>query len=108
LLRKYISYFLLLTISLFIVPKEYIHDIYNHQDTRCFEHQQSSFEKAHIHCEILKYNTPHYCFSYQIFLLPFAFLQGTFSAFQLHSRFIQMLHHFDLRAPPIVAVFTSF
>jgi hypothetical protein len=90
-----------MTISLFIVPKEYIHDLYGHEDTRDNNQQQQTLEKAHRHCEILGYNTPHYTFQYKIFLLSVSFIQQTFLPHQQSSYIIPFYSYFNLRAPPL-------
>ena len=54
--KKYIALFCLLTISVFIVPKELIHSFYGHKDT--VDSYQNDNTKhigtPHRHCEILK------------------------------------------------------
>jgi hypothetical protein len=91
---------MLLTITLFVVPKEYIHDLYGHEDTRDISHQQQTFEKAHRHCEILGYNTPHYIFQYKIFLLSVSFIQQTIFINHHFTYIIPFSSYFNLRAPP--------
>ena len=98
--KKYISGFLLFTISLFIVPKEYFHDLAGHEDTRDIPGKDITFTNIHHHCEILNYNTPHYIFQYKVVLLPFTFFQQTINTFASPPYFISFFHHFDTRAPP--------
>lgn len=59
-IRKYIAVLFLLLISLFIVPKEFIHSFAGHEDTICFSHSGKAFEKQHHHCAILNFNAPLY------------------------------------------------
>jgi hypothetical protein len=88
------------TIAIFIVPREYFHDLNRHQDTRCFPHQQASFENTHRHCEILRYNTPHYIFQYKIFLLSVAFIGQTLPIINATSFQNLPSFYYYLRGPP--------
>ena len=100
-IRKYISLLLLLTICLFVVPKEYFHDLYGHEDTRdVSQQQQQALGKAHQHCEILGFNTPHYIYQYKIFLLSASFIQQTVFEKQQSNYIIPFSFYFNLRAPP--------
>ena len=98
--RKYLSLFLLLTICLFVVPKEYFHDLYGHIDTHDITQQQQTVGKIHQHCEILGFNTPHYIYQYKIFLLSASFIQQTIIEKQQSSCIIPFSFYFNLRAPP--------
>lgn len=46
-----------LVFSILLIPKEYIHDLYGHEDTPCGKHNESAphVEKKHTHCQILKF-----------------------------------------------------
>ena len=52
--KQYFSILLLVSFLPVLVPKEYIHDLFGHEDT--FENYQSALtiEKAHKHCSILQ------------------------------------------------------
>jgi len=101
--RKHISFLLLLTICLFVVPKEYFHDLYGHEDTKDITQQQQTLGKAHQHCEILGFNTPHYIFQYKIFLLSASFIQQIVFEKQQSVYIIPFSFYFNLRAPPAEA-----
>lgn len=66
-IKKYISYFLLVTFSWAIVPTHTLHEIFaDHNDTahdycaKFHAHLGLHVEKKHTHCEILKSTTPVY------------------------------------------------
>lgn len=73
--KKFIALFCLLTLSVFIVPKEFIHSLYGHKDTIdiIFKDHSKHFEKTHIHCSILKLETPLYHNDGAIYLLEVNF-----------------------------------
>lgn len=58
-LRSYIAIFLLMVISMVVVPKEFIHALYDHEDTPhdiCADHHKGiHVEPAHHNCELLKF-----------------------------------------------------
>lgn len=99
-LRQYIAVFFLLTISLFIVPKEYIHDIYGNDDTKDIQSKDASFTNTHHHCQILNYNTPNYIFQHKAFLLPVSFVEQAILPYRQFSYIIPFSTYFNLRAPP--------
>jgi len=53
-IKKYIPILLLASFLPFVIPKEYIHDLFGHEDTQ--DEYQSSLilEKHHTHCSILQ------------------------------------------------------
>jgi hypothetical protein len=99
-IRQYIAVFLLLTISLFIVPKEYIHDFYGHDDTRDIQSKETTLTNIHHHCQILNYNTPNYIFQHKAFLLPVSFIEQSVLTYRQFSYIIPFSTYFNLRAPP--------
>jgi len=57
-LRKYIGIVLLALMSFSVMPKEFIHDLYGHEDTidgECCRKGIIHVEKVHQHCEMLVY-----------------------------------------------------
>jgi len=98
--RKYIAILLLLTISLFIVPKEYIHDFYGHNDTQDISGKDITLNNSHHHCQILNYNTPNYIFQQKTFLLPVSFIEQSVLTYRQFSYIIPFSTYFNLRAPP--------
>lgn len=98
--RQYIVVFLLMTISLFIVPKEYIHDTYGHEDTKDIQSKDASLTNTHHHCQILNYNTPNYIFQHKAFLLPVSFIEQSILSYRQFSYIIPFATYFNLRAPP--------
>jgi hypothetical protein len=61
-LNKYIASFLICIFSFYIVPKEFIHVLYGHEDTA--DHSSAPPSKAplalgsrHIHCDLLNFET---------------------------------------------------
>ena len=89
-----------MTISLFIVPKEYIHDSYRHDDTHDIASKDITFTNIHHHCQILNYNTPNYIFQHKAFLLPVSFIEQSVLIYRQISFTIPFSTYFNLRAPP--------
>lgn len=60
--RSYIAIFLLAVISLVIIPKEFIHALYDHEDTPhnvCQDHPKGAhIETQHHHCDLLQFQVP--------------------------------------------------
>jgi hypothetical protein len=52
--NRYISILLLVSFLPFVIPKEYIHDLFGHEDTHDDYHPSLIFEKKHTHCSILQ------------------------------------------------------
>ncbi|MGD0709827.1 MAG: hypothetical protein ABR968_01455 [Bacteroidales bacterium] len=99
-IRQYIAVFLLLAISLFIVPKEYIHNFYGHDDTHDITSKDVTIANIHHHCQILNYNTPNYIFQHKAFLLPVSFIEQSILPYRQFSFIIPFSSYFNLRAPP--------
>ena len=89
-----------MTISLLIVPKEFIHDLYGHEDTRDIPSKDITLTNSHHHCQILNYTTPHYIFQYKISLLSVSFIQRAVLPYRQFSYIIPCHNYFNLRAPP--------
>lgn len=72
--NKHIALFLLAVLSAFIVPKELVHEFYEHTDTvHTLEHNETDLpllESQHQHCEILNFNVPLYFLSLNFFKVP--------------------------------------
>jgi len=60
--RKYVAWFLLALISVFIVPKELIHAFHTHTETHEKQHPQgeTQFDSPHSHCYLLQLEAPLY------------------------------------------------
>ncbi len=59
--RIHISVILLASLSLFLAPKELLHEFLNHHDTEdkvCTDACAQHFSKPHQHCEVLQLVTP--------------------------------------------------
>lgn len=73
--NKYISVFLLAVISAFIVPKELVHALYDHEDTvHSISHNETGLpeiENIHQHCDILNFNVPLYFLTLNFYPAPF-------------------------------------
>jgi hypothetical protein len=69
--NKYIALFLLAIISAFIVPKELVHELYEHTDTvHSWNHNETglpALEQEHQHCDLLNFNVPLYFLSLNFF-----------------------------------------
>ena len=69
--NKHIAIFLLIVISVFIIPKELVHAFYGHNDTvHAVSHSENglpAIEKEHQHCDILNFNAPLYFLSLSFF-----------------------------------------
>jgi len=53
-IKKYIPILLLASFLPFVIPKEYIHDLFGHEDTHDEYHPSLVIEKRHTHCSILQ------------------------------------------------------
>jgi hypothetical protein len=100
-IARHISVFILVCFLPVITPKEYIHDLFGHEDTPDLYHPATIVEKAHKHCTIL-----HFVFhSFVSLLKPFLAGEDPFqSLLTVASRsFIPGLsvNLSSLRAPPL-------
>jgi hypothetical protein len=63
LLRKNIALFLILVLSVYIVPKEFVHSLYQHEDTTDYVPVSSdtkapfTIDNRHVHCDLLNFET---------------------------------------------------
>jgi hypothetical protein len=101
-LRLYIARSLLLVFSIILVPKEFIHSLYGHEDTRCIPGAQVTLGPKHHHCAILQivasvFNTP----ATITLSLTDHLLKGTVITIVSSVPFL-ILFYFNLRAPPKV------
>ena len=105
LLKRTISYLIILSLGLVVFPKELVHELYHdHEHTihkPCEKHSGLNFEKEHTHCDILNFQFPPYFSTY--------ILTDIISSFQLEGK-IQEVPHFIIdtvlklyssRAPPL-------
>ena len=100
-IRKYVAIFFLLVISLFIVPKEYIHALSGHEDTICYFHNNTTIEKHHHHCAILNFTAPLYISvaSNQLLVKVVKFENVFLNDYSF--LLIDLSNLSDLRAPPL-------
>jgi len=88
--KKYISILLFLTLSIYLFPKELIHDFFGHTDT--VDHECNCgylhFEKKHIHCLILNLTS-----------LPFVLFEKIIDFFTEYTNV-----EFNFQIPPSVYV----
>ncbi len=106
-LRKPIALFLILVLCFYIVPKEFIHELYGHTDTTDSAAESSSTAKSplslssqHTHCELLNFETTVF---YTQDNQPVIAVQAIAFYFQspTHDNSIRNCHAFiSLRGPP--------
>jgi|WetSurMetagenome_2_1015567.scaffolds.fasta_scaffold353596_1 hypothetical protein len=105
--KNFLSFLFLLLISVFIVPKEFIHSLYGHEDTTCFSHQGRTIEAKHQHCEILKYHAPVFVENVKIEnLCQLCNLSGI-SIPKYFCTFFPVFNSYLLRAPPFSFSFVA-
>jgi len=100
-LKKYISIFLFLIVSLFIIPVELIHNLYGHEDTMCFPHTGKTIENNHHHCDILKYHAPVYVAIAKIECVKQHQKIFIKNVFEYTFTFSQVFNSILLRGPPL-------
>lgn len=103
--KKVIAYFLLLVISLVVVPKELIHSFTEHNDTEDrlhFPDAPISIDVEHTHCDFLKINVPLYCFEFDFTqeILPNSYF--SFTAYKTQSIVSSCVLNLCLRGPPLL------
>lgn len=106
--KNYISLFLLLIVSLFIVPVELFHDLYGHEDTVCLSHTGKTIENKHHHCDILKYHAPSFIENSIITYSDKPFDFTLKSPTEYSYIFSKVFSTFLLRGPPTVDVSALF
>ena len=107
-IKKHISFLLLLIVLLFIVPTELFHELYGHEDTVCFTHTVKTIENKHHHCDILKYHAPSFIENSSIKYSDKPFDFTIKSVTEYSYIFSRIFSSFLLRGPPTVAVSTLF
>lgn len=107
-IKKHIAFFLLLIVSLIIVPVELFHDLYGHEDTVCLPHNNKTIESKHHHCDILKYHAPSFIENSSIKYSDKPFDFTIKSATEYSYIFSRVFSTFLLRGPPTVAISTLF
>ena len=101
--KKFISFFLLLLISVFVVPKELIHTLVDHNDTediRTVPNAPLSIEHQHTHCEFLKLNVPLYFSDFKFFQAELPYSYFIFETFNEQSSIAPSFQLPALRGPP--------
>ncbi|MBL4654426.1 MAG: hypothetical protein JKY33_01205 [Bacteroidia bacterium] len=81
LLKRTISYLIILSLGLVVFPKELVHELHEHEDTihkLCEKHSGPHFEKEHTHCDILNFQFPPFFHTYTLInmITPFLFEVG--------------------------------
>ncbi|MGA3013452.1 MAG: hypothetical protein ABSD71_05400 [Bacteroidales bacterium] len=64
---QYISILLLVCFLPIVTPKEFVHDLFGHEDTIDHYHSDVTIEKVHKHCEILQITFSSFLSSLKIF-----------------------------------------
>ena len=100
-LRTYISPGLMLVFTIILIPNEYIHLIYGHEDTHHVFNSDPTFENHHHHCQILSHR-------FSIFLNDYRPLTAST---QVYYRFVavslyqaetgQVHYNLSPRSPPL-------
>ena len=99
--KRNIAITLLAVLGIILIPREYIHALYGHEDTHCVPHSGYTLEKAHHHCKILQVTFPVFLDQYQT-LLPEADLASSCSISISSSQFQGQCPALpNLRAPPL-------
>ena len=52
---RHIASGLILIFIIALIPNEYVHFLYGHEDTHCHYHPELTLEKRHHHCQILRH-----------------------------------------------------
>ena len=103
-IKKHISLFLLLVISVFIIPKELVHSIIDHHDTedvRTVPDAPQSIEHQHIHCEFLKLNVPLYFSDFKFLSFSQPAIYFVFNVANIQNISGSSLELFTLRGHPL-------
>lgn len=103
-LRSYIAMLLLLIISTVIMPKEFIHAFFDHEDTPhniCDSHTSDvHVEEKHHHCEFLKFQVPPFFVSVSIPQLTSEVTTVEYTALVTRSQPQHSYNLSPLRGPP--------
>jgi len=98
--NRYISILLLVSFFPVLTPKEFIHDLFGHEDTHDVYHPDLSIEKQHRHCSIFQVTFSSFVSYLKNFVQEKEFNKSDFSF--LYKSFIHGIseHLSYLRAPP--------
>jgi hypothetical protein len=77
--NRYISILLLVCFLPVVTPREFIHDLFGHEDTHDDYHPAVTFEKAHKHCSILQITFSSFISYLKNFLLEQEFDNSVYS-----------------------------
>jgi hypothetical protein len=99
-LRINIARSLLLVFSVILVPREFIHGLYGHEDTRCVPGSEPTLEQKHHHCAILQIEAPVFNTPAATSLSPSEPVQNAIVLTAISSVVFTILFYFNLRAPP--------
>lgn len=102
-IRKYISYFLLLIIAVHSVPKELVHELQHHDDTQDSSYSKftnNEVGKKHTHCDAFHFEGPVLLNNYQIFGFYEDFSPYIYSDTYVSSYFLQGVDENSERGPP--------
>lgn len=101
--RKYISFLLLLASTLFIVPKEYLHELQHHTDTVDVpvHTSETTVGSIHHHCDVLQlFVEPFDNFKQDLFFANFLLFENA-AVFILPHFDTQVNKAFSIRGPPL-------
>jgi hypothetical protein len=97
---RYISILLIVSFLPVIIPREFVHNLFGHDDTCDFYHAAKTIEKAHTHCSILQITFSTFISSLKNFL-PQNEVTGSDYTFSCRSSIPGISVHLSaLRAPP--------
>jgi hypothetical protein len=100
-ITRYISILLLVSFLPILTPREFIHDLFGHEDTFDAYHSALVIERVHTHCSILQVTFSTFISTLKVFSVkkevsncPYAFSRTLFiPAISVHLS--------SLRAPPL-------
>ena len=103
--KRHISFFLIIVLSVLIIPKESLHELTDHHDTidACFNHgENNQIGNNHQHCDVLQLNTPPLFSFFNTFLIHVSSVKFSFN---VSNDNFYLANHFNLhylRGPPTV------
>ncbi len=106
LLKKYIAFLLLLISTLFVVPKELLHELTCHEDTvdtHCTQTDGLAISTAHHHCDVLQVFVPPFNTSDATVHFSTAVKISTHYCFNTLTFSAEVVQRFVIRGPPSVS-----
>ena len=100
-LHQIVSLFLLTTLLFAVVPVEFIHDLYGHDDTIDAQQPNGTYlERAHHHCAILKIEFPQYLRHEVQPVFGADFIPGNYTIVYHNPYLPVVVHTIGQRGPP--------